>query len=327
MVGCCLRCLICFFACSSVFLLGACLGDVEASSCSGVIHKKAGDTVELSSCLPADGVTYSLWRYKSPSKGDKDKPVTEIHQFEGRLAINPINFSLTLRKLTLQDSGNFIFLSEVNDFQRETVTITLQVHELITKQPVLTSNSTWLILNESCTVWLECSAAINSNVSYNWTVNNKTISGSRLQYFIRPQDGDTEFTCTIYNFVSNMSAFTTVKCSNETQEPSPGSQFILLSAVGGGCLLIVIVLGTVVGVCYCRRTQPAGSDSNELTVYADITEVAAECQTLSPMKPSSIYEAIEERVHPVTPGPQTVYDKIQLSRVRKQSVSPYQDVS
>ncbi|KAE8279290.1 hypothetical protein D5F01_LYC22876 [Larimichthys crocea] len=306
MVGGRLRCLSCFIACSSVLLLGVCLYDVEASNCKNVIviHKKVGDTAELPSCLPPKGVTSATWKYGDILIADTDVSVAE-KQFEGRLNLNPTDFSLTIRKLTLQDS------------------------ETIAEQPVLNGSSTWHNLNQSCTVLLECSAPTGSSVSYNWTVRNQTISGSRLQYVIKMQDGDTTFTCTVYNFVSVMSKSEIVKCSNDTKE-NPGkiqNHLIYLIAGGAGAAFIIIVLVIAVFFCYCRQNQAAGSDVNDLTVYADINEVTSVDDPESVTKPCSVYETIDTRVTTVTPGPQTVYDKIQLSRVRKASVSPYQEIS
>ncbi|XP_070710752.1 SLAM family member 5 isoform X2 [Pempheris klunzingeri] len=318
-----LRCLSCFFTCSAVLLLGVCPHDVEASSCQRVIHKKVGDTVELSSCLPTEWVSLARWKYRELII-TKDSVVLEKNQFKDRLFLNTTNFSLTVRRLTLQDSGDFSFLSEVNETQRGTVTITLHVHEPITKQPVLTSNSTWNASTKSCMVFLDCSATSDSSVTYSWTVGNQTISGSRLRHIIGGQDEETRFTCTIHNFVSNQSASETVKCSNTTHESSVDFIFIL-SVAGGSCLMIAILVGIAISVCHHKQNQ-AGSDSNDLTVYADISEVATEAGNSFCTSPRSVYETAN-RVGPVIPGPQTVYDKIQLSRVRKPSVSPYQEVS
>ena len=84
--------------------------------------------------------------------------------------------------------------------------------EPITKQPTLTYNSTWHTSNESCTVFLKCRAASDSSVDYKWTVRNKTRSGSVLQYILSVEDGDTDFTCTISNIVTEMPASQTVTC-------------------------------------------------------------------------------------------------------------------
>ncbi|TDG99649.1 hypothetical protein EPR50_G00195940 [Perca flavescens] len=162
-------------------------------------------------------------------------------------------------------------------------------------------------------------------MTYTWAVRNQTIEGPRLEYTIKPQDEDTKFTCTISNEVSKMSATETKMCRNITSDaPEIGpNSIILLSVTGVGCVLIVVIVGVTVCVCHRKQKQEV-ADSNDLTVYADISEVAIEDGT---MKPCTLYETIDPRINTVTPGPQTVYDKIQVSRMRKASVSPYQEIS
>uniref|UniRef100_A0A3B4GR57 Ig-like domain-containing protein n=1 Tax=Pundamilia nyererei TaxID=303518 RepID=A0A3B4GR57_9CICH len=133
--------------------------------------------------------------------------------FKDRSQLNPEDFTLTVRRLTLQDSGDFIFVSAVFFKQRPSVSITLQVHEPITKQPVIKISSTWIPSNESCKVLLECSTT--GDVSYKWIVGNQTLTGPRQQYIIREQDVETNVTCTVSNHVSEKSAFQTVKCSKD----------------------------------------------------------------------------------------------------------------
>ncbi|XP_044197689.1 SLAM family member 8 isoform X2 [Thunnus albacares] len=342
-----LCCLSYIFTHSAFLLLWACLYDVEASSCDRTIHKKVGDTVELPSCLPTVGVNSAYWKHKDTIVAEKSIGVTS--QFMGRVDLNPTDFSLTVRRLTLQDSGVFSLISEVNDTQRDTVSITLQVHEPIMKQPILSVNSTWHALNEFCIVVLECSAPSDRKVSYNWTVMNQTISGSRLQYNIQPEVGNIKFTCTIFNSVSEKSASETVKCSNNTSTDGKKPDLILILIVAAGSLMTVTVVGIAVGVCHCKKRR-SGSDSNELTVYADICDIAPQdgtsttmkpCSvyetvdrvnavtpagTLTTMKPCSVYEIIDNRANTVTPAPQTVYDQIQFNRIRNPSMSPYQEV-
>nr|XP_046236210.1 uncharacterized protein LOC124054364 isoform X2 [Scatophagus argus] len=235
-----LCCLSCFFSCSSVLLVGVCLlglhasAYVEASSCQRVIHKKVGDTVELPSCSPREGVSAAVWRYGESRIADKDYNISG-KQFQGRLFLNPTNFSLTLRELMASDSGNFSFISTDKDGkQRETFTVTLHVHE-------------------------------------------------------------THLT-------------------------------IALIVGAGVSLFIVILVGVAVWVC-CRQS-PTGSDSNDLTVYADISEITIEND--STMKPCSVYETVDKTTETRlnTVGlPQTVYDQIQFNRMKKPSLSPYQDIS
>ncbi|XP_042367943.1 SLAM family member 5-like [Plectropomus leopardus] len=321
MVGGCLSCL---FTYISVLLFWICLHDVEASSCQHDIHKKVGDTVEISSCLPTEGVVMARWKYGPTVIADKDTNVSVNHQFKGRLDFNPTNFSLTLRGLTLKDSGEFSFLSALNGQQRETVTITLHVHEPITEEPVVSSNITWHPLNQSCTVFLTCSAASHSNVIYRWAEKNQNINGSSLNNIIMSQDEDTNFTCTVSNVVSEKSTSKVVKCSNSTSDPPVGPGFIiLLGAAGGSCVMLIILVA--VAVCFChRKKSQAGVDTHDLTVYADISDVANEAGTA--MKSCTLYETIENKVVTAPAVPQTVYDQIQFNRMNA-SVSPYQEIS
>uniref|UniRef100_A0A3Q3FKJ2 Ig-like domain-containing protein n=1 Tax=Labrus bergylta TaxID=56723 RepID=A0A3Q3FKJ2_9LABR len=205
--------------CEAVYALAMLIGWLLLSALTlgqqSKLHN-VGDTVELSSCLPAEGVTAAKWRYEGSTIANKDNTVDE-KQFKGRLKLNPTNFSLTVRELTLQDSGEFSFVSEVRT-QRDTVSVTLKVHDSITKQPNLTGNSTWQTFTNSCMVLLQCSVNSDIDVSYNWTVGKEIRNGPRLQYDLKTQDGDTEFTCTIYNPVSEMSTSTTVKCTINPQE-------------------------------------------------------------------------------------------------------------
>uniref|UniRef100_A0A3P9CZU7 Ig-like domain-containing protein n=1 Tax=Maylandia zebra TaxID=106582 RepID=A0A3P9CZU7_9CICH len=178
-----------------------------------VIHKIVGETVEFSSGLPTLGVTEAMWKYGGINIADKYVGVLKGSPFKDRSQLNPEDFTLTVRKLTLQDSGDFIFVSAVFFKQRPSVSITLQVHEPITKQPDIKISSTWISSNESCKVLLECNTT--GDVSYKWIVGNQTLTGPRQQYIIREQDGETNVTCTVSNYVSEKSAFQTVKCSKD----------------------------------------------------------------------------------------------------------------
>ncbi|XP_030609985.1 uncharacterized protein LOC115797531 [Archocentrus centrarchus] len=215
-----------FFTCSIALLLWMCLHYVEASSGKRVTHKEVGDTVELSSGLPTEGVTMATWKYGEIKVADKDIGVSKSSRFKDRSELNSEDFTLTVRKLTLQDSGDFIFLSSINDTQRPSVTITLQVHETITKKPVIKISYTWIPSNESCKVLLECRAT--GNVTYNWTVGNQTLTGSKQQYISREQEGEITFTCTVSNYVSEKSAFETVKCSNSRQQEQRSSSAVII---------------------------------------------------------------------------------------------------
>ncbi|KAK5875698.1 hypothetical protein CesoFtcFv8_026749 [Champsocephalus esox] len=313
-------CQSCFLTYMSVLLLGCFLHDVEAPNPQHEIHTKVGDTVELSSGLSTEGVTKAEWKYEGLTIADEDGAFKNT-QFDGRLEFKSYSFSLTLKGLTLKDSGNFSFISAKEKVQRPTVIFILYVHEPITKEPIVNSSSTWHTSNASCTVVLECSAATTGHVTYQWTVGTETFNGFRLQHILRQQDEDTKFNCTVSNVVSEMSTIKTVSCSNTTSEPQERGTglFSALIVGAGGCLLVAVTVG--VAVCAYRHKQSqAGVDSNDLTVYADINDVAIG-------DPCSLYETIDNRGNTVPSGPNTVYDKIQLNRLKKESVSPHQHIS
>ncbi|CAI5682894.1 unnamed protein product [Oreochromis niloticus] len=237
-----------------VLLLWVCLHNVEASSGKHVIHTIVGETVELSSGLPTLGVTEAMWKYGGIKIADKDVGVFKRSPFKDRSQLDSRDFTLTVRKLTLQDSGDFIFVSEVFREQRPAVTITLQVHEPITKQPVIKISSTWISSNESCKVLLECSTT--GDVSYKWTVGNQTLTGPSQQYIIREQDGETNVTCTVSNYVSEKSAFQTVKCSKDHShrketEDSSSSLLMFIAGLFTGVLITVLLLFLL----YCIKSK------------------------------------------------------------------------
>ncbi|XP_036066829.1 uncharacterized protein LOC118598305 [Oryzias melastigma] len=180
------------------------------------IHKKVGDSVEILSGLPTEGVTTARWRYKDKTVADKSLIISD-QIFGNRLHFNVTTLSLTLTELTLQDSGNFSFSSEQNEKQRETVIITLLVHESITEDPILTSTHV-LTFNQTCTVLVNCSLKSTSSVSYKLSDGNQTHEGSSRQYSIRKQGEGQVFTCTASNSVSSRTTSKTVTCQDNSTE-------------------------------------------------------------------------------------------------------------
>ncbi|XP_076018543.1 T-lymphocyte surface antigen Ly-9 [Genypterus blacodes] len=308
----CLCCAPCFITHVSMLLLVLGLHDMEALDCPSVISKKVGDSVEFPTCYPSEGVTFAEWRYKS---GD----VFQRERFKGRVSQNSNNFSLTLRDLTVQDSGIFMFVSTVGNTQRKTISITLQVHEVIMEKPSLAVNSTWLPSNSSCVVVLECRSAPHHQLTFRLTVGNQSHAGPRVQFTLAPQQGVIPVTCTVSNLVSEESDSISVSCSNTTQEAAGELIFVYVAA--GASLLLVVVVTVAVGVCCCSKRAAASSrDLNNL--YADITDPDVSSDTLKNV--SSIYETINDRENLETAG--TVYDMIQLRRMQKapSSLSPAQ---
>ncbi|XP_075884021.1 SLAM family member 9-like isoform X1 [Nelusetta ayraudi] len=293
MVAGCFACFIC--ACLLHLLVG--LQDAEASACQPVIHREVGDAVEFSSCSSAEGISRARWMHGNTR-------ITDViaDQFEGRLYFNPTDFSLTLSDLTVQDSGKFTFLSndKQRGQQRETITVTLQVHEPITEKPVLTSIS-GLLANGSCSVHLRCSDPSHNKVTYSWTVGNETTDGSWLNFTMRPQDEETNFTCTTSNFVTSMSASKMISCSAVLRGDDHQSFLtILIARLAGFLLVITILITSILCVRRCKKAHP-GAEATDMTLYADNAEITSAVS-------------------------RTVYDQIQLSRLSDAPRSVYQEI-
>uniref|UniRef100_A0A3B3YJG4 Ig-like domain-containing protein n=1 Tax=Poecilia mexicana TaxID=48701 RepID=A0A3B3YJG4_9TELE len=186
------------------------------------VFNVVGDSVELLSNLPTEGVTRATWKYRGSPVANKVSGVIENNPFKGRVEFNNTSLSLTIRHLTLQDSGEFSFTS-LAAIQRPTVFITLQVHEpKDISNSIVFFNISEVGSNGFCRVFLECKANPDSGVTYIWTVGNQTRNGSRLQYTFTPQDGETTFTCNASNVVSGKLASKTLRCNNSTESSIEG---------------------------------------------------------------------------------------------------------
>ncbi|KAM4612179.1 signaling lymphocytic activation molecule isoform 1-T1 [Polymixia lowei] len=317
----------CFFKHSTVLLVMVFLHDVEADGCRVLVEKTVGETVNLLSCSTGENITFARWIYGNIKIAEWDQSYLnypERHQFKGRVHMDLTNFSLTLRSLTLQDSGNFsLTLDNNSEQQLPTTTVTLHVHESIT-EPDLLINSTWNAVNRSCTVLLECSVSHHGSISYKWTVGNMTYKRAKVHILRQPQDGETTVTCTVSNSVSEKSMSALVTCSNITSssssDPEPMKTVTYVVIAAGIVVTILVVMSLVAGYRRCRHT---GTDMTDNTIYADISDNVPKKDVRS--NSATIYETIDDRVN-IAIGPQTIYDKIQLNRPTEASASLYQDV-
>ncbi|XP_024866784.1 SLAM family member 9-like isoform X2 [Kryptolebias marmoratus] len=263
-----LRCLSCFFfPLSTGLLLGVCLHSVEASGGNRVINKKVGDSVELSPNVSPEGITDVHWKYGSTVVAYKETGVPKNNPFQDRLEFNKNNFSLTLRNLKIQDSGDFIFTSDLGDKQRPAIIITLKVYEAVTTKPILTSKVLHSTVNGSCTVLLDCNLTSDINVSYSVTVGNQTHRVSSLQYTIRPEDGATTFTCRVSNPVSEMPAFKTVTCKPASDKGSDSSRVVFFVHLFIGFLVVVLLVLLLYyskskGTCWNSLKRPTRINMN-----------------------------------------------------------------
>ncbi|KAM9406415.1 SLAM family member 8-like isoform 1-T1 [Salvelinus alpinus] len=283
-----------------------------------IINKRVGDSVELLAGIENGHFKSLVWKYmgKVIAEFNSEVVYSPGSQFEGRLKMNTENFSLTVRELTLQDSGDFLLTGEGDKGQIDSKTITLKVHEPISKVAIQTDIK--LLANHSCTVRLVCNVSCYHNITYTWERDNEIYGDAQQIYFsLSPAERNISVKCNASNLVSWKTASATVKCSSDTTTPEyvtglPWYTIYIGVSVGGAVVLILIV---AVAVCYCRgRSNTA--DLTDNTIYADVMINTRSRDTISNshVNSISIYETVRYLVIPRLNKPQTLYDKIAFGR-------------
>uniref|UniRef100_H3CPQ9 Ig-like domain-containing protein n=1 Tax=Tetraodon nigroviridis TaxID=99883 RepID=H3CPQ9_TETNG len=323
MAGVCACCPSYLVSLVSALVLLLCFIGAEVSSCPHQtdIRKNVGEDVELS-CFQGVDVIDIRWTYNSTRIAVFDGLQTVYYElFQNRLYLNPTTFSLTVKNLKLNDSGQFSLVLLAGDppQQLPTVFFNLRVVEVLTA--AVTSTSTWNALNASCTVVLECSSGASGELWYRWSVRNRTTTGPRLTYIIGEEDGDTVFTCTVNNSASEASASKVLTCRNRTEkdekkaEETEETNALLLLVLGVVITVCVVTVAAGLMLCVCRRRcQRAPIPPPDQTVYADVSPVPPQNEH----QPCSLYDSIDYREKP---APQSVYDKIQLRYMRDPEIS------
>ncbi|XP_064787437.1 basement membrane-specific heparan sulfate proteoglycan core protein-like isoform X2 [Oncorhynchus masou masou] len=296
---------------------------LKPRSCPGVgislFNKAVGDSVELPSGLEREGIKSMEWKYKkmviAEFDGNSSLPRS---QFQGRLEMNDSKFSLIIRELTLQDSGEFLVSAASNKGgQIPTKTIHLQVHEPINKVEI--QKEIKLLANQSCSVWMLCNVSVGSNLSYTWERGNETYrDDQQIHFSLSPADGDISVTCNASNLFSEKSASVTVKCSNDTTTPEYDTwmkwyRIYIVVPVG---IAVLLILTVAVAVYYCR-----GSCNT-----ADLTDDTRMKDTRTNSQVLSIYETVDDLAVPRLNKPQTLYDKITFGRQPEDPCSSFQEV-
>ncbi|XP_055794324.1 natural killer cell receptor 2B4-like [Salvelinus fontinalis] len=294
-----------------------------------IINKRVGDSMELLAGLERGHFKSLLWKYGGRDIVEFNSEViySPGSQFEGRLKMNTKNFSLTVRELTLQDSGDFLLTGEGDKGQIDSKTITLKVHEPISKVAIQTDIK--LLANHSCTVRLVCNVSCYPNITYTWERDNEIYGDAQQIHFsLSPAERNISVKCNASNLVSWKTTSATVKCRNDTTTPEYvtglASYAIYIGVSVGGA--VVLILTVAVAVCYCRgRSNTA--DLTDNTIYADIMINTRSRDTISNshVNPISIYETVNDLVIPRLNKPQTLYDKIAFGRPEGPPC-PYQKV-
>ncbi|CAB1351478.1 unnamed protein product, partial [Coregonus sp. 'balchen'] len=217
------------------------------------VFQTVGDSVELLAGLERGHFKSLEWKYRG-------KDIVEVNsegvyspgsQFEGRLKMNNKNFSLMVRELPLQDSGDFLVTGEGDKGQIGGRTITLKPISKVVIQTDIT-----LLANHFCTVRLVCNVSCYSNLTYTWERDNEMYGDAQQIHFsLSPSERDISVTCNASNLVSWKTALATVKGGNDKTAPGLAWYTIYIRVSVGGAVVLILTLA--VAVCYCRgRSNP-----------------------------------------------------------------------
>ncbi|XP_034146320.1 signaling lymphocytic activation molecule [Esox lucius] len=277
-----------------------------------LIHKTVGDSVELPGPSPTEGIVTVVWNYGGKEIAEYKKDVKYVSsQLEGRLEMNPKHFSLTVRNLTLQDSGEFVVTGRRDTVQIPSKVFLLKVHEPVYN--VVIHPNVRLLANHNCSVQMTCNASGSSNLTYTWRRGKEKIRDSQqIQFILSPAEGVINLICNASNQVSEKSASTTVSCVNET---NPTEMLWHVKYIGipvGGAVVVILIVAVVM---YNRK----GNNTDERidnTIYTDVGDIGRvkDTRSNSDVNPMSIYETVDDRNIPNINPPQTVYDRITFGR-------------
>ncbi|XP_038851191.1 neural cell adhesion molecule 1-like [Salvelinus namaycush] len=222
-----------------------------------IINKRVGDYVELLAGIENGHFQSLVWKYmgKDIAEFNSEVVYSPGSQFEGRLKMNTKNISLTVRELTLQDSGDFLLAGEGDKGQIDSKTITLKVHEPISKVAIQTDIK--LLANRSCTVRLVCNVSCYPNLTFTWERDNEIYGDAQQIHFsLSPAERNISVKCNASNLVSWKTAFETLKCSNDTTTPGLAWYTIYIGEPVGGAVVLILIVA--VAVCYCRGQSITG---------------------------------------------------------------------
>ncbi|XP_039597556.1 SLAM family member 8-like [Polypterus senegalus] len=145
-----------------------------------------------------DGNTIVMSTQKAPPPAWRD-----------RVQLNSNDWSLTIHKLRLEDSGEYQQVVSTLGKQLPTYCVTLQVYETI-KDIVISINRSEASGNNTCNITLLCITNIHNQVNYSW-IRPESFNGDtsrsqdgKLDLLLSHEDKDIVFTCQASNPVDNV---------------------------------------------------------------------------------------------------------------------------
>ncbi|XP_039598314.1 CD48 antigen-like, partial [Polypterus senegalus] len=195
--------------------------------------------------------------------------------WKNRVQLNSNDWSLTIHKLRLEDSGEYQQVVSTSRSQLPTYCVTLQVYETI-KDIVISINRSEASGNNTCNITLLCITNIHNQVNYSW-IRPESFNGDtsrsqdgKLDLLLSHKDKDIVFTCQASNPVDNInkSVQPWKECQHQKRE---GNYMDLLLYVAPPFFALIILVAIMM---YCRKHHRKELDKEEkinpYTVYAEI---------------------------------------------------------
>ncbi|MFT7815241.1 natural killer cell receptor 2B4-like [Arapaima gigas] len=297
-----------------------------------VLTSSVGESVELPSALgqaALDDFVSLQWQFNNSmiirySNGVKKVNIYE--QFRGRLELSS-EFSVTVRNVTVQDSGEYQRTGARKDGEQTPKhTISLHVYEPI-RSVTIQPNITWVPENLTCEVSVMCSSSVDQSVSYTWRKGDQTVRSRQLHFSLSQQEGDVNITCTAANAVSEKNTTHTVRCD---PTKSPGVALHLYVGATAGAAVICVIVGVLLFCCRCRHSGSPGAEPGmkEPTCFT----VNRRRRRQRPQTQSnciSLYETVmDASKQPVgkLPKPETVYVEVTLNHCSEAPPRLFQNV-
>uniref|UniRef100_A0A8C4T344 Ig-like domain-containing protein n=1 Tax=Erpetoichthys calabaricus TaxID=27687 RepID=A0A8C4T344_ERPCA len=174
-----------------------------------------------------------------------------------RVQLNSNDWSLTIHKLRLEDSGEYKQVITTSRNQLPVYCVTLQVYEKI-KEIVININRSEASGNNTCNIILLCNSNTHNQVSYSW-IKPESFKGDtsrsqdgKLDLSLSREDKDIVFTCQASNPVDNINK--SVQPWKECQHQNKRVSYLLLNIIRifVGIMLLVL-LAIIVNDCFWKR--------------------------------------------------------------------------
>ncbi|XP_076603881.1 uncharacterized protein LOC143330967 isoform X2 [Chaetodon auriga] len=220
------------------------------TSCTAAIeslkYALKGQEVSLKPDIAANSADI-LWKHNGNKVVEFDGREELVYgQFESRITLDWHSAELTITDLSFEDSGNYD-LEIFRDNKLHYFRYKLEVIENVAKPTISCKMN-----DDGESGTLACSAEPRqpqSLMKFEWSSHGNVLPGPQLIIPLGQKHDDEEYSCHVSNPLSNETATFTAKHCYPENDPGP--------VIAGVVSAVILLLGIVVGVVFCRQTRRA----------------------------------------------------------------------